>query len=517
VAKLRLALTISGAVSLGAYEGGVLAALLSAIRPLCQGDDPAVRLDAIGGASAGSITGLLAARCLTEGLDPVRVMQEAWVRQDSMQHMLHGSQDAPLSPKVLRAMASDLLDASKMPNVDGHQALPVRITMVLACLRGLGYEIRSLTDAGSTVDATTFVDLVNATITHGQSLDAFLDPADASLVDIALASGANALGFPPRVLDRTADEPRYDAAGIDNFPPSKHLWYTDGGTVDNEPLGHTLDLVGKLDADNAPDFRRLLVLIHPHPTGSAQGNAWADPENPPTWLATLMRADHLQRTQSLYDDLRRVEKTNSHIAWLAQVDDKLGSALAALDPAQQAPIVDALHDTISGIEANLGQLPAHAAAAAPAGDIRTLLRSVLAQATGVGEKRAVDLEVISPLILSAPKQIPVEDMLAGEVLFHFGGFFDEHLRISDFDLGYSSTLEWLSASALERHGLDNADSRQAIEAAQAAYTPANTWEQWGKTSVGKVAARHPFALAALMAQIARVAGEDVIRRHPQSH
>ena len=55
--RLRIALTISGAVALGAYEGGALAALLCAIRGLCQGDDPAVRIDAIGGSSAGSITG----------------------------------------------------------------------------------------------------------------------------------------------------------------------------------------------------------------------------------------------------------------------------------------------------------------------------------------------------------------------------------------------------------------------------------------------------------------------------
>ena len=78
MAKLRIALTISGAVSLGAYEAGVLAGLLSGILPLCEGEDPAIRLDAIGGASAGSMAGLLAARCLTAGYDPVYVMEQAW-------------------------------------------------------------------------------------------------------------------------------------------------------------------------------------------------------------------------------------------------------------------------------------------------------------------------------------------------------------------------------------------------------------------------------------------------------
>ena len=40
--QLRISLTISGAVALGAYEGGALAALLHAVRPLVGGDDAPV-------------------------------------------------------------------------------------------------------------------------------------------------------------------------------------------------------------------------------------------------------------------------------------------------------------------------------------------------------------------------------------------------------------------------------------------------------------------------------------------
>ena len=256
-------------------------------------------------------------------------------------------------------MASDLLDPAKVPHVDGHQDQKIRFAMVLACLRGLEYEIVGLNSTQRDIDATTFVDVATADIEPGQALAVFLDPPEASLVDIALASGANALGFPPRVLDRTADASAYTAAGIVNFPDSNHLWYTDGGTVDNEPLGHTLDLVDALDADPATDYRRLHVLIHPNPTGATQDKAWADPGNPPTWLATLMRADHLQRTQSLYDDLRRVEKTNSRIAWLEQLDDKLGTVLDGLDAPQRASVAAALHETLVGIDDDRAGFASH--------------------------------------------------------------------------------------------------------------------------------------------------------------
>ena len=130
----------------------------------------------------------------------------------------------------------------------------------------------------------------------------------------------------------------------------------------------------------------------------------------------------------------------------------------------------------------------------------------------MSEKQPVDLEVISPANLAKKNNVSVGDMLAGEMLSHFGGFLDENLRTSDFDLGYSSTLDWLEDGGLAHHGLDEAANAQAKEAATTFYEPSEMWKEWGKTSVAKVAAHHPVALGALMAQITRVAVQDVITR-----
>src|SRR6202011_4816891 len=99
-----------------------------------------------------------------------------------------------------------------------------------------------------------------------------------------------------------------------------------------------------------------------------------------------------------------------------------------------------------------------------------LLRHIVDEVAGIAGKNAVDIEVISPLVLPESKTTPVSDLLAGEVLGHFGGFFDEKMRESDFVLGYRSALEWLSGAegapnALERHGLDPAMAREGEEAA----------------------------------------------------
>ena len=56
-------------MSLEAFEGGVLAALLLCLQVL--GPNSPVRIDAVGGASAVSITALLTARTLLAGLNPM--------------------------------------------------------------------------------------------------------------------------------------------------------------------------------------------------------------------------------------------------------------------------------------------------------------------------------------------------------------------------------------------------------------------------------------------------------------
>ncbi|HKA92389.1 MAG TPA: patatin-like phospholipase family protein [Acidimicrobiia bacterium] len=524
--KLRLALTVSGAVALGAYEGGALAALLCAIRELCHGDDPAVRIDAIGGASAGSITGLLAARCLLEGIDPVYVMREAWVERDSLAVMRTEAPDEPLSLGALRRASVDLLDprdAHGRPahRVGARQEAPVRMVMALASLRGLEYRVPTLS-ARQAVRATTSLDWATFTFTSGQPVPELTEPPRSSPTDVALASAANALAFRPVLLDRGGDEAGYRARGIVNFPTSKHLWYTDGGILDSEPLTRTLDLVREADRDSSPDTRRVQVLVHPNPTGAPTGTAWADPANPPTWLATLLRARDLQRTQSLYDDLLHLEQINTRLDWTGRLFDEIGPVLDNLDDDSAARLRDALVRATGVIEGQRQALRAHeedpaAAAPQPVADKPTteLLREVMAEIAGIAGKERLALEVVSPLLLPEAMTTPVAQMLAGEFLFHFGGFLSHELRMSDFDLGYRSTLEWLRAGGLSESGLPPELEESALARAEEAYRPGDQWRASGRTTFQDLPARERLALVSVFAHIARVVAHDLRHRRPQ--
>ena len=112
--------------------------------------------------------------------------------------------------------------------------------MALGVLRGLDYEFRRL--GAPAVEATTYMDWYSCEFASADGTDAYL-----AAVDPALASGAHALAFPPELLDRNAERAVYEKHGVKNFPVTGELWYTDGGTIDNQPLGRALDITDRRD------------------------------------------------------------------------------------------------------------------------------------------------------------------------------------------------------------------------------------------------------------------------------
>ncbi len=517
--QLRIALTISGAVSLGAYEGGALAALLLAVQDLSAEDDPPVRIDAIGGASAGSITGVLAARALLEGLDPVYVMSESWVKRDSLGALMTRDPHAPLSVEALRRSAVELLDPGAIHAGRPKQECPIEIHMALACLRGLDYRLARL--RGEPIDATTYLDWGEFTLHPGQSVREYTTPSGASAVDFALASGANALGFPPRRLNRLvrdSDREMVARGEITNLPPdwAGWLWYTDGGTIENEPLGRTLHLANDIDRDGRG--RRLHVLVHPHPTRPPRDDAWADPSARPFWTKTLIRSDKIQRTQTIFDDLRHVEKTNTRIVWTQHLLNAVTPLVEADRDAWAAALRQVL-DTLTGQKAAIDRSEADAiqpseqamAEAARAtgeeADAAALLGRVLSLVTGLSGKEEARVHVISPLLLPEAATTPVEDLLAGEFLSHFGGFLNERLRWNDFALGYRSTLVWLEN--LQELGIEPRSAQRAVDAVADRYDPA--WETGaGTETLRSLPLEDRFRFARLVGHVARVAAGELI-------
>jgi hypothetical protein len=330
------------------------------------------------------------------------------------------------------------------------------------------------------------------------------------------------MGFPPLVVNRTASAQGYRDNGITDFPAGGHLWYSDGGTLNNEPLGRTLDLVSEIDGREPGDFTRLHLLIHPHVHAMPSPTAWADKGNAPTWAATLMRALSIMLAQGVYDDLRTVQKTNTRLTWLDELDGVVGAQLDQLAPAERAGLAQALTTVLRSFDGQRAELPGHRnpslADSVDTADPRALLQAVVATVAGLVEKRQTAVEVISPMLVGGTAAAGSDRLLAGKAMADFGGFLDEHLRVSDFNLGYRCALEWLDArNSLVQYGLTAADNKLAVDAATEAYKPPPASEdaEWQNWSAGKLLRRHPLLALRLGLRGLRVGASAAVTRRPQ--
>ncbi len=480
--QVRIGLTISGAIALGAYEGGALAALLAAVQAVNakQRDDEqdplALRVDVMAGASAGSITALLATRTLLGGLDPIEVMYRAWVRTPQLQQLRDANQ-SPLSVDRTREDAAALL--SSPAHAQREQLAPVKVHMALGCLHGLAYDIGRI--GGPPVRAITYLDWAEWDISSAEAVDWY---TKSGALDAALASGAHAAAFPPYGLDRSDPKlkERYEANGIVDFPPSNFLWYTDGGTLDNEPLGRALDMAQEVDLDDPiGDAKRLHLMITPDPARPPRGDdRWTLPERP-AWSRTGLRTLKLLRSQRLYDDLRRVEKTNSRVEWGGLLEDRLVSIMSGESTDAEASL-NAVTEQINAQRERLKEPDdlRTPRPSTPDTDLGIALRQAFRAATGLSGKSDIAVAVVSPMVLPevADGSTTPRDLLAGDFLGHFGGFLAQRLRESDFALGYRCMLQWLEGEELSRCGLSDDLRAVALDGATEAR------EQW-RTSAGR--------------------------------
>jgi hypothetical protein len=517
MSKLRLSLTIPGAVSLGAYEGGALAALILAARTLGEEN---VLIDTIASASAGSITALLTARALLRGCSPTDLLSAAWVESASLAKMKTRSTQSPLSSKALQAMASDLLAPNGIK--DGPPEVPrqghsITISMALASLAGLTYSLASLSSS-TAVAASTYLDFYNVTLTKDDDANVYVRYASG-----AIASGSNAMGFPPLRLNRKSEEQNYVDAGLEGFPADGEFWYTDGGTVDNEPLGRSIDLAGAIPSGD----ERLHLLIHPDPgaPSSHMTEVFGGDAPTPPWVRTATHVVSMMQAQSIYDDLRTLEKTNSRLAWVRTIGPALRDGLeqGLLSSGLPADKRDEIRDRVTTslsealaevrsqqrvIEETSKRAP-NPRSDAGGMDYAATLGALVEAASGLEGRDPVKVEIVSPALGAGPGQSP-SSLLAGAFLFHFGGFIDIEFRKSDFALGFRNMTYWLE-NGLAAH-LPGVDLGPALSAVGRAYDELG-WDgiRHGGATLNSLRFSQKLGLLRLGGHVAHVVEHDVLR------
>jgi hypothetical protein len=470
----------------------------------------AVVIDALTGASAGAITAVLAARCLAQGCDPVQAMTASWVDLPDIHHLKTHEHTSPLSAKVLGDGARQLLGSGAgglAQNPAKAQAGDVRVVLTMTSLEGYRYEIKKL-EGDTTVDAVTYVDWADFRFSQASPDKDWLDAADA-----ALASAANAVGFPPKLVKRSAaDIAKAKAQGVKNPPNPDGVWYTDGGTVDNEPVGRLLDLLGDDDAGDGAE--RLVLLVHPNPTSTPAATTWVDPTQQPRWTRTGLRAQKVRGVQSIYDDLRTLEKTNTRLEWtrstVEQIADAVEQVTSDADRVALAKalrdIVDGLHQKHTALNGAINRPPPDPNPPPDDATLADLLAAAVQRATGLEGKHPVKVEVVTPDLDDSGK--PADELLAGEKLGHFFGFLDPKFRRSDFALGYRNMTRFLG-QCLPRYGV-GAEIDAALPEVQARYDQLG-WdgERWGGAGWGTLSNAEKARLLELGGHVAWLVQDDI--------
>ena len=140
----NIALVLSGAVSPGSREAGVLDELLYQLDRLNQDRDPRehFKIDVITGASAGALTAAMVGRAVMVRPDAQRSLRKAWVDEIDIARLLEGiPANALLSKQPIRRIAEQYLATPAQANPSSTAPPKLLMRFALSNMSGVDYTL----------------------------------------------------------------------------------------------------------------------------------------------------------------------------------------------------------------------------------------------------------------------------------------------------------------------------------------------------------------------------------------
>ena len=479
----RLAITISGAVSLGSYESGVIFEVLDALAQHNQLasasnlSDERIEIDVLTGASAGGMTvAMIAQRLLYDGLSMSQAydnpVYNAWVSDVDIVGLLARGPTEDVTHSVLSSDFVTRISETYLMGRYKNQPQPPPTPQPHAALSSdhklqLGLALSNLNG----------VDYYRSTLSGGQFIytrheDQFVSEIDQIPDDrpelweriraMAVACGAFPVAFRVQDLVRNIVEytSPYLVRGIWDGQASTKFTYTDGGVFQNEPLGMAKNLVEQVPGGRLNAAQRGYLFIAPKPKQSDEVKNSPDPNvgfsaanaNYKTLASRL--ADSVIG-QSEFQDWSVAEGYNDQLLLLDERAGELQSLFLSgtLTPAMTSPVSDALLKSFFAEGDHLTP-----ASLANLNAARTQLRQQYAAEYARFGGRAViaDAWLATVLVLELAARlhekeemliydfVAVPEQLASNGLLAFAGFFDVSYRKHDYDYGRSVAQQQLA-------------------------------------------------------------------------
>ena len=440
----KVALILSGAVSLGSFEAGVLTELLYVLNRLSR-NGTKYAIDVITGASAGSMTAALVARAVMVNYEHRRFLHEAWVKEIDIRRLVEGIPDnALLSKKPILKIAENSLRFDPQDRVIPAPFAPpsLWLSLTLSNMNGIDYQLNPRDSKIFT--STFFADRRVFELTGERASDArYWD----KITEAAIASGNFPMAFSPaRVF---TDPAEYKGCAIAPLPGS--FTFVDGGYFNNEPIREAVLLARKVDGEEL-DPERVFLLVDANLNKSGHDSEFGPDAS---LIATVKRLFGILRGEASANDWLRARRLNNQIAWrdalfihLVEIvkSNELsdpGQFIQQLRVAAQQIVTEkrklfpnrypadyldiALQRTRKGLDSIAGTVSDNQA------EIVTLMVFVLNSIAGLDKKSGLNMHVLC----TEP------DETAGDRLHSFGGFFEEKWREHDFRIGRMRAREIL--------------------------------------------------------------------------
>ena len=504
MAERRLAITIKGGVSLGAYEAGVLTETLQLIafnnQQATEGNPAAVPwyVDAFAGASAGSITTAVVSRILVDNkpfirqdgrqIEPGDLLRQLWVEDISLDLLLtHPPNNTLLDSSAVSTLTAEYF-AEPPERATRHPALRpepedtrIQLGLSLSALdpdlqhtetlngypldyheyaRKASFQIH--VGAGGTLAFRAFKTATPGYNQPGDSLEGAF--AFRALVTAAVASGAFPLAFAPRGLSRK------EASVWQN------RYFVDGGVYDNDPVGEMINIAHDLDwesREEVDDVDRRFLVVHTEPPGID-----SPLKGSPIAATDLLDMGATDAASTLVGQILE-ESMGSGLRGIGEINRKIEkrnhvlSAIAAQFAALQSP--GGTFDFVSlatRLQAAVELLPAICGVTFDrlqifrtffVHDLTTLTDRLSQQvnALNADARRAfVEFGLLYDLAADLADKVPFhpivigpEERLSGDRIVAFGGFLLKEMRAHDFDQGRAdaySAWEKISQRPVER-------------------------------------------------------------------
>ena len=326
----RLAITIAGAVSLGSYEAGVLYEVLDAIHQhnCVPGtpDEERIEIDVLTGASAGAMTAAIVAQKMLYAADEFRdpydnPLYNVWVKQINLVELLNTTNGgSPESESPLRSIfSSNMVERIAAGSLTARYAsgeVPPRVThMAAAKSISLGMTLTNLNGVDYGYDMqpngkyiyTQHEDQLTRVVSVGGT-----DHREIweEIRDASVASGAYPLAFRAKELERKRAD--YTKGNLEPWTddPSRFT-YTDGGVLQNEPLGMAKKLVNAIDG-HWNNESRFYLFVSPHGKSSRADSHFREVDA--DYFHMMKRLSKVLLGQSEFQDWITAVEMNEQIA-----------------------------------------------------------------------------------------------------------------------------------------------------------------------------------------------------------